>query len=142
MEANRVVGYAENNTTSGPTRGVFCTEETGRFGVIRQMDNTRDIELAREVKNRLGGKIPLRDVRLFGSRARGDASPDSDLDLYLETRPLSRQERQIISDIAWEVGFENDVVIVPVVFSQDSVDRGPLSASPLYRTIQKEGIPV
>ncbi len=104
--------------------------------------NPKDLAIAREIKNRLIGIIPLFEVRLFGSRARGDADPDSDLDIYIETGPLSRPSRRLISEITWEVGFENDVVIVPVVFSQEDVRDGPLSASPLYRTIQREGIPV
>ena len=99
-----------------------------------------DRELAREVKRRLGVNIPIYEVRVFGSRARGDATPESDLDLYLETGQLSRQDRRLISEVAWEVGFENDVVIVPVVFSREALENGPLSASPLYRTIKKEGI--
>ena len=102
--------------------------------------SNRDIELAREVKIKLTGKIALREVRLFGSRARGDATPESDLDLYIETGPLTRYERRIISEVAWEVGFENDVVVVPVVFSQEAIEKGPLSASPLYQTIQREGV--
>lgn len=100
------------------------------------------MELAREVKNRLVGKIALREVRMFGSRARGDATPESDLDLYIETGPLTRQERRMISEAAWEVGFENNVVVVPVVVSQEAIEKGALSASPLYQTIQREGVPV
>ncbi len=38
-------------------------------------------EFARELRERLG--LSLREVRLFGSRARGDASEDSDYDMLV-----------------------------------------------------------
>ncbi|PRR74272.1 nucleotidyltransferase domain-containing protein [Neomoorella humiferrea] len=104
--------------------------------------NARDLAIARKIKKRLAEKIPLYEVRLFGSRARGQATPDSDLDLYLETGPLSREERRLISDIVWEVGFENDIVIVPLAVERSEVLNGPFSISTLYRSIKNEGIKV
>jgi hypothetical protein len=43
-------------------------------------------------------------------------------------------------DIAWEVGFENDIVISTVTFSREEFENGPCSASPLVRNILKEGV--
>ncbi|WP_258358806.1 nucleotidyltransferase family protein [Moorella sulfitireducens] len=102
----------------------------------------KDLAIAREVKKRLTGKIPIYEVRLFGSRARGQATPESDLDLYLETGALSRQQRRLISDVAWEVGFENNVVIVPLAVTRNEVQNGHFAHSYLYRSIKNEGIKV
>lgn len=46
------------------------------------MAKDQDLAIARTIKERLVGRIPLFKVKLFGSRARGEADPDSDLDLY------------------------------------------------------------
>jgi len=102
--------------------------------------NSRDLTIARKVKQNLIPKIKLYEVRLFGSRARGDAAPDSDLDLYLETGPLSRQQRRLISDVVWEIGFDNDLVISPFVVSRDDARNGIFSVSPLCKTIKSEGV--
>lgn len=104
--------------------------------------NGRDLTLARKVKQDLAKKIELYEVRLFGSRARRDAAPDSDLDLYLETGPLSREQRRMISDVVWEIGFANDVVISPLVVSRSEARNGAFSASLLCKTIKAEGVPV
>jgi predicted nucleotidyltransferase len=47
------------------------------------------------------------DLRVFGSRARGDAAPDSDLDVFIELDGCDPELRQRISEIGWEVGFED-----------------------------------
>lgn len=87
-------------------------------------------------------KITLFEVRLFGSRARGQAQGDSDLDLYLETGILTREQRLIISEVSWEIGFANDVVISPLVVPRAEAQNGAFSASMLCHTIKNEGIAV
>ena len=110
---------------------------------MKSQDNLkRSMKIAREAKKKLSEQIPVFDLRLFGSRARGDDTPESDLDIYIETVSLTRQQQQIVSDILWEIGFENGVVIAPVIFSREDIENGPLFASPLYKVIMREGIPV
>jgi len=102
----------------------------------------KDIEISKKVKHSIGEKILLHEVRLFGSRARGEASADSDLDLYLETGPISREQRRIISDLVWEIGFENDIVISPLVIPQSEARNGAFSVSMLCKAIKTEGISI
>jgi predicted nucleotidyltransferase len=102
----------------------------------------KDIALARKVKERLINKVPLYEVRLFGSRARRQATMESDLDLYIETGNLSREQKRLISEVAWEIGFENDVVIVPLAVKRSEARKGPFSVSTLYRAIKNEGIKI
>lgn len=102
----------------------------------------KDIEISKKVKQSIGEKILLYEVRLFGSRARGEASADSDLDLYLETGPISREQRRLISDLVWEIGFENDIVISPLVIPQSEARNGAFSVSMLCKAIKTEGISI
>lgn len=83
----------------------------------------------------------LHQVILFGSRARGDADPDSDYDVAVVTeRPVSPEERDLISECAWKAGFEKGLVVVPLVFSLDEWERGLESHSLIVKAVKQEGI--
>jgi predicted nucleotidyltransferase len=104
--------------------------------------SAKDLDLAREVKQRLNGKIEIIDFRIYGSRARGDAEWDSDLDLYIEVPAINKEERRLINSVAWEVGLENDVVITPVVVTREQIINTPFTATTFYQVIEREGIPL
>lgn len=100
----------------------------------------RDQQIVRELRQRLSSVALLIDLRVFGSRARGDAAPDSDLDVFIEVETITPEMRQQITDIAWEVGFANDRVISTIVVTREQLERGPMCASPLLAHIEREGI--
>jgi predicted nucleotidyltransferase len=91
----------------------------------------------------LSERVGLHSLTLFGSRARGDADPDSDLDVLvvLDSRPTDRG-RDLISDCAWEAGFEYGLVVVPVVFEKREWEEGPERYSLLSQAVLAEGIPI
>jgi len=101
-----------------------------------------DREVARELRQRLAQRVKIEDFRVFGSRARGEATPDSDLDIYLVVTELTPALRRWIDESAWEIGFERDRVISTLVTTRRGLEQGPFGAQPVLRTIEREGIPV
>jgi uncharacterized protein len=101
-----------------------------------------DREVARELRQRLAQRVKIEDFRVFGSRARGEATPDSDLDIYLVVTELTPALRRWIDEIAWEIGFEMDRVISTLVTTRRGLEQGPFGAQPVVRVIEQEGIPV
>ena len=102
----------------------------------------KDYVIAKELKDRLTNVVPLIDFRVFGSRARGDADEYSDMDVFLEVAFLDKKLKKIISDITWEVGFENFVVISILIFTREEIENSPLRSSPIVRNIMEEGVTV
>jgi predicted nucleotidyltransferase len=103
------------------------------------MLSDHDRETARQLRTRLAAEAPVRDLLVFGSRARGDAAEDSDLDVFIELEDVTPSFRRRISDIAWEVGFARDRVISTIVATREQL-AGALGASPLLRDIRQHGV--
>jgi predicted nucleotidyltransferase len=101
-----------------------------------------DRAIARELRQRLGQGVKIEDFRVFGSRVRGEATPESDLDIYLVVSELTPALRRWIDEVAWEVGFDRDRVISTLVTTRVGLEQGPFGAQPVVRIIEREGIPV
>ncbi|MBI5443679.1 MAG: nucleotidyltransferase domain-containing protein [Deltaproteobacteria bacterium] len=66
---------------------------------------------------------PTARVLAYGSRARGDATWGSDLDVCVILPVVTSEMEQKIGRIAWEVGFDNEVLIMTITFDRETFDR-------------------
>jgi predicted nucleotidyltransferase len=95
-----------------------------------------------ELKDTLSKRFALLDFRLYGSKARGDSEPDSDMDVMLLLEQSTPEIRAYIYDTIYELILKYDTLISPVLYVREDIENGPLSESPLYKIILKEGIPL
>ena len=101
-----------------------------------------DFDIASNFKQRLDSAVALVDFRVFGSRARGNADEYSDMDVFVEVEEINKTLKDRILEIAWEVGFENFMVISPLIFSRDELENSPHRSSSIVKAIAAEGVPV
>ena len=104
------------------------------------MMSKEDREILNKFKSRVHERFSDARIWAFGSRTRGDATWESDFDLFIVLSEVDQAVDRWIRDIAWEVGFENDRVITTVLLDKVQFEHGPMSESTIVANILREGI--
>ena len=104
------------------------------------MMSDRDRHILETFAARVRQHFPEARIWAFGSRARGDATWESDLDVCVVLNRCDRHIDRLIGQIAWEVGFEHELIIMPMCFSSEAFEHGPMSESTLVMNIVRDGI--
>ena len=106
------------------------------------MDETERTVLS-TFKRLVAQRVGLRQMILFGSRARGDADAESDMDvLVIVDDGTTASGRDLVSECAWQAGFDHGIVVVPITFTQTEWEDGLDRHAALGRAIAADGIPV
>ncbi len=101
--------------------------------------NAADVDRrVREVVDRIVSEFSPSKVLLFGSRARGDARPDSDVDLIVVWKDENppRNRAAFVRHALGRIGFPMDLAVVtPLEFARLSQQRGHV-----FHSAVREGI--
>ncbi len=92
-----------------------------------------------QLKTELLNRSDVLDVKLFGSKARGDATESSDVDIMIEIEQTTPEALSEIVDLVFRINVEYETLISVVTFDRAELEEGPMSESPLYRRVQREG---
>jgi predicted nucleotidyltransferase len=96
-----------------------------------------------EIKRRVSALFAVRQFVLFGSKARGDADPDSDIDLLMITeKRLSWQESHRITHEVFEVNLKHGTNFSYVNVDAETWNCDLWKYVPLHQNVESEGIPV
>ena len=100
-------------------------------------------EAIREAARMLKNNFPVKQVILFGSKARGDDDEESDIDLFLLTsRPMDWKERESMLDELFDIEMKYDVIISLIDATEPEWRDGVFSIMPIHEVISKEGLEV
>ena len=104
------------------------------------MMSEQDRRILDQFTSRVRERFPDARIWAFGSRARGNATWESDFDICIVLDHVDNDNDRWIRDMAWEVGFENERVITTVVFDIDQFEKGPMSESTFVANVLQEGV--
>lgn len=94
------------------------------------------------LKEELFRRFNVIDLRVFGSKVRGEETPESDIDVMIELDECNSDTELQIYDLVFEINLQNDTFISTIIFNKKEIEEGPMSESPIYKVILKEGVPV
>ena len=96
--------------------------------------------LAKEVADIIRRFEPTAEVILYGSRARGDAEPDSDWDflVLLDEEPDSEEEDRIRSAV-YHLEIERDEIFTLIIRNRETWDDPLTRSSPFFINVRREG---
>ncbi len=102
--------------------------------------NERDAVL--EASAMLREAFPVKEVVLFGSKARGDDDEESDIDLLvLTSQPVSWNERKAINNALYEIQTKYDIIISTLITTVAEWNEGTFSVLPIHGEISDHGVP-
>lgn len=118
----------------------MVTETTSALKKLSEVERTAVLEFLTRVQSKLGEGL-LRAL-LFGSKARGEATSDSDLDLLLIVADETWQLRDEICNISADVSLKHDLLLDARVIGEARWQYMSDIQAGLYRNISSEAIPL
>ena len=103
------------------------------------MNQSKDIVLG-SIKKQVRELDPKAEIILYGSRARGDARPDSDWDiLILINYPANTEVEKVFRHKLYDVELELGEALSTFVYNKNEW-KSKYWMTPLYQNVSKEGI--
>lgn len=103
---------------------------------MREKDRISIEKLKEKINTIFGSRVV--GFRLFGSKARGDYSEFSDIDILMVIKNLTREEEEIIREIDAEISLEEEVVISSIIYDEERYKA--CSELPFLTAVMKEGV--
>ena len=97
--------------------------------------------IVQELKTNISSIYDIKDIKVFGSSARGDYRPDSDIDVFVHLEQSNRKIEEELYDISYDLELKYDCLIDLIILDTKDI-AGQIGESPLYRNIFLEGLPV
>lgn len=82
---------------------------------MQENERTAVSFFAERARNLLGENLV--DLKIFGSKVRGDSDQESDIDILLIVKHRNAQIGLEVSSIAANISIESDCILAPIVYT-------------------------
>lgn len=110
------------------------------IGKLNEIEEKALNEFKETLLKRFGENI--KTLRLFGSKARGDFHPESDIDVLILIKSGDFKVKDQIVDVSWEILMKYNIYISPRVITENHYSYLKYLETSLIKNIEKEGVPV
>lgn len=84
----------------------------------------------------------VNQMMIYGSKARGDAHPDSDLDVLLILKNAAAALKRPLRRLGYNLAVAYDAVPSILAYTQDEWDRRKQSGSPFRQAVERDAVSV
>lgn len=105
---------------------------------LRAAERTALDQLVGWVRGRFGARV--RELTLFGSRARGQGDEDSDVDVLVAIDDVTSSEARDIAHFCGDMLTAHDVILAPFVLASARLEELRRRERLIAREIQRDGI--
>jgi len=104
--------------------------------------NKQERKAIKEFKIRLRKELgeQVVEIKLFGSKARGDSHEESDIDILVVLRADSEENKDKIFDIVQNILLEYEVLLSPIIFNKQEYDSLNSIPTIFMQNIKSEGV--
>lgn len=106
--------------------------------MLTRQENAAVAEFKSNITSALGDKII--SIKLFGSKARGDETPESDIDLLVEVNERTGRVEDAVYDAAFEANLKYGVFISARIIPSKVLEDPVWSITPFLKNIRREGV--
>ena len=120
----------------------FCKSKRSNYICSNNLrKKMRRPDIVKQISQTIHKMEPMATTLLYGSEARGDASPNSDIDLLIlldgDRRDLKRENA--LSGELYEIELKSGVQISPMIMLKTQWENRPFK-TPFYLNVMNEGV--
>ncbi|KPJ68490.1 MAG: hypothetical protein AMJ45_02315 [Syntrophobacter sp. DG_60] len=93
-----------------------------------------------EIKKVVEELVPDSRIVLFGSRARGEATSESDWDILILTDNVTPEFKKKIRAALYEIELEEGIIINSLILTINEWEQGRFYDHPIHERVESEGV--